>query len=376
MNLPEYAFLRTISEVAVLQAETPTDPDGFAEEFPGLGEIFRRAVKVYWMFPESSDPYPTDPFPWKYLTVQPVPFRLQDPKQRNGNWQWLQDPFLVLEGQRPLFMLPAQADIQDQLIVLALAKSCGAQIRMAETHFEGGNALWMGQKLLLGKDTILYNQPPSKEGDPWEIREKVELDFDPTQVGWIGDEVPLEQYPCQPCGYPASLQPFFHLDLFMMPAGVNSLGNPRIALGHLDDELTYGQSRDSSALIRQIREQLRRIEIQIRDSIHPQTEIIKVPLLLHLSDQQPRIFSPCNGLFESTSDGDRVILPDYCAGAPSRFWMPRLRMQQEKIRRIWHERGVRVEWMANGFFEDVERCGALHCRVKIIRRQTESSPWK
>lgn len=366
---PEYTKLNTIVEVAVLQSRTPHNADEFSKEFPGLEGAFRHPVKVYWLFPEDREAKAIGSFHLKNLEIQAVPFTLVDPQVRSGNWEWLQDPFLVVPGPKPLFIIPAQASIQDQLIVLALARHSEAVVRMAKTYFEGGNALWFGGELMIGKDTILQNEGAQAEIGHWEIMEAVEKDFFPLLLNWMGDILPVEKAGCQPCSESLTYQPFFHLDLFLMPAGVNAKGIPRLAVASLEDSLTEIRSREGRRLAEWMEEQFEQIIQQVRKTIHPEVEIVRVPLLAHFVDHQPRVFTPCNGLYESTARGERVILPDYTAQAPPRYWLPRLRLQQDLVEKTWRSQGVQVEWMSNGFFENVEKCGALHCRIKIIRRQ-------
>ncbi len=363
---PESTQLTTITEVAVLQARTPAQPDEFKQEFAGLGSAFRNPVKVHWLFPATTTGLAWEPFSWNQLQIQPVPFSLVDPGQRSGNWEWLQDPFMVVPGERPYFVLPQKVSIQDQLIVTALARSCGAYIRMANVHFEGGNALYWGKKILLGKDTLLHN--PGIGSDTWKCRKIIERDLAPAEVAWLGETIPQAKEKAQPCSEGFTYQPFFHLDMYLQPAGINGRGQPRIALASVEPSLTHAEDSTTQILAQRLSQQLEGCGEQLRTAYGEALEIIRLPLVLHLSPDQPRVFSPCNGLFESTRFGDRILLPDYSSGAPPRFWRPRLRKQRRLIEEIWEREGVQVHWIQNGFFEAVEKCGALHCRVKIIRR--------
>lgn len=364
---PESTQLTSITEVAVLQARTPAQPEEFHTEFAGLGAAFRHPVKVHWLFPEAEHNQNWAAFRWHELDIQPVPFALFQPDQKSGNWEWLQDPFMVVPGPRPSFILPKKAPIQDQLIVTALARSTGAYVRMANTHFEGGNALYWGNKILLGKDTLLHNT--ELYPDVWDRRDAIEKDLAPGEIVWLGATRARPKDPYQPCSEAFTYQPFFHVDLYLQPAGINGRGNPRIALAKVIPQLTMAEDSAAQILADQLSQQLEDCARQIRSAYGEQVEIIRLPLVLDLAPNRSKVCSPCNGLFERGKSGDRVLLPDYGQGAPDRFWTPLLKQHKRMLEEIWRQEGVQVDWIQNQFFEDIEKCGALHCRVKIIRRE-------
>ncbi|MEM0997535.1 MAG: hypothetical protein AAGN35_10665 [Bacteroidota bacterium] len=364
--------MSTISEVAVLQVRTPEHPEEFRSEFPGLEAVFPNPVRVYWLFPEMASRPRIAPFSWRHLTIHPVPFPRVDARVRSGNWEWLQDPFLVVPEDRPRFVIPAQATVQDQLIVTALARAAGAYVRMAGTYFEGGNLFWMGQHILAGRDTLLHNPALLAEGDLFSTQRRIEADFRPAVIHWIGDHLTQTRSPWQPCGEADSFQPFFHLDLYVMPAGRNLQGNARVAVADLPADLTDADGVAAQALVTRLRQQLARTEEQVRASAGPETEVIRVPMVLRCHASQPRVFSPCNGLYESTPAGDRILLPDYVTHAPVRYWRPRLKAQKRQIEALWEARGASVHWVTGNYFEDSDKCGALHCRIKIIQRVSTS----
>lgn len=159
-----------------------------------------------------------------------------------------------------------------------------------------------------------------------------------------------------------TIQPIFHIDMFITLGGRNSegkyqlvIGDPRMAATLLTQEVNWLATPDAFDEVAEI---LARIGF----------EVIRNPLpLVYVDDPELKLrkwyyASYNNALVEIKSKDERTIwLPTYGHGN----WQE-LTVTDKENKRIWEELGFRVI-MLDDFHPFAENAGAVHCIKKYIR---------
>ncbi|HEY4650779.1 MAG TPA: hypothetical protein VIG72_05160 [Pontibacter sp.] len=159
-----------------------------------------------------------------------------------------------------------------------------------------------------------------------------------------------------------TLQPIFHIDMFITLAGRNSKGKYQVVVGDtrsIADTLGHPYQLALPDAFDEIAETLSRIGF----------EVVRNPLpLVYVDDpakKQRKWYwaSYNNALVEITPEGRKTIwLPTYGHGN----W-PELKTADEENKRIWEELGFNVV-MLEDFHPFAENAGAAHCIKKYIRQ--------
>lgn len=353
-----------------MQANIPNSRNEISQLIQGLCSAFTEEVTIYWLHPSNGSIAP-EPFTLGKHKVIPVPLASNNNIQFNGHSEWIQDPFVILKSR---ILIPVQANEIDWEIARRLAMHANLLIQPVNIRFEGGNIFTLGDHLLLGKDILLQNginPPPSRNNEKTKsLKILLKKVFAVNQITWLGNQAPLNISSFNHFGQKASYQPFFHLDLFLLPLGTNGSGQPQFALASLENEFLHGFDDDNQADLQQIREALDSTETQIKRAFGSLAEVIRIPCLLMLAGKILRLMSHCNGHCEKGYNGRRVLLPDFEPGLHgSQLMKGLIRKLQSRVKELFTQKGIQAHFIAGDYFRKANNCGALHCETQIVQRK-------
>lgn len=143
---------------------------------------------------------------------------------------WAQDPFLVMEGAGgdPIFIEPwYYSGMGNQYIADVVAEQLGYFVAPTRFQFEGGNVRVGTDDILVGEDTFEDNwkayQKNKGEKSKSEFRHLLEqvikTNLNLSEIHWLGLSKHLELNNQLLGAEKETLQPFFHLDIFLAYAG-------------------------------------------------------------------------------------------------------------------------------------------------------------
>jgi hypothetical protein len=292
-----------------------------------------------------------------------------------GKVRWLQDPFVcALTQGAPTLVVPVQSNGLSKETVLRLAASLNWLVKPVPLHLEGGNILQLGEYLLLGKDLAYQNGIErvdtylSPKREPWAALEaQIQSAWGAKQLVWVGTDHEVRLPVVSTARVAPTWQPFFHLDLFLLPGGRSPEGNLRLFLGQLVNVEHLGLTEMHRQAFAQLETALDGLEVLLRAAI-PGLEIARLPILTFLQGSQLLVQSLCNGWVEVTPTTKQAFLPDYRPQdlPPAyRLTVDEAHLQAEQSLKAW---GFTTRWVEMNFPKLAQDGGALHCAVKVLVR--------
>lgn len=302
------------------------------------------------------------------LLPVPIYSRIDAPRGR-----WLQDPFLCLSGpERTELVVDKDADDFVRVAAFQIAAATGWTLRPVDLRFSGGNLLRLDDTLLVGKDLALENGIPAQDNflkpdkAEWEALEtKLATLLQVEKIVWVGLRRKFKPtIPPMGLGDP-TWQPFFHLDLFLLPGGRDAQGRLLILLGkptlnREDDDLACAQLKVLQSALDEVEANLRR---DISD-----LAIDYLPILIALQNERWLPLSYCNGWIDCTGADKTVYLPDFSGWEPTVATGYRIETIQAAAERTMENHGFSVRFVKMKFEEYLTDGGTLHCAVKVLKR--------
>lgn len=325
--------------------------------------------EVLWVYPHTPEAEQTiQNLPPR---IRPLPLHIPM-KQAGGHFRWIQDPFICSQtclGRE--LVLPASASIADKEACFQIAKVTGQVIRPVDLAFEGGNAIMLGDYLLLGRDIAYQNGIPrcgpflSPKPQPWRDLETRFLDLSGAkQIVWVG----LNKLFTPPFKSDAmispSWQPLFHIDLFLLPGGFTPQGHPRLFIA---DPLLPSHETCYHDKLHSLRQALEEVARNLLTDI-PNLEIVSLPMVITFVGSKATMFNLCNGWVEQTHDRLYAYLPHFYGDHYSPPVKQALRHSRLQATEILEQLGFTTHFVEMNFANLLEQAGALHCCTKILDR--------
>jgi hypothetical protein len=280
------------------------------------------------------------------------------------------------------FSFPRYAD---GLIADFVANATGLSNSQAPLYFQGGNILIGGDFFMIGADyparSLEYVgsvlSPDPGETRPQLIRRLYGEYLDATRtLHYVGSTIPVPnetQRAITVNGQPwtevlyfgnreGTVQPLFHIDMFLTLAGRGGSGKDRVLVG--DPRMAadiLGEPVQGHAMPEVFDNIARGLSRQ-------GFEVIRNPLpLVYLDDVERRervwyFATSNNALVAAVAGGGTVWLPTYGHGAWSE-----LSATDEQNTRLWQGLGFTVRHLAD-FHPFAENLGAVHCIKKYLKR--------
>lgn len=353
-----------IAEIAVMQSKQPNSRAEFSQRFGGLLTGFPDPVRFYWLHPGDIK---QGSFSAKQHEIVSVPLG-------KGQWKdtWIQDPIHIVlsaDGAKEEILLPVHASEEDWKIVRHLALAANMAIRPTNFYFEGGNLLQIGDWLLSGKDLLQQNQQimnsePRFEGLKKDILEACQV----SHLVCLGNETPFSFGHLPDSGHRESSQPFFHLDLFILPLGTTPSGQIQMGLAEIHPDFQIGIPDQGDKDLQKLKEALETVGRQLSSIPELPLEIVRIPVLMGMNGKMLQLYSHCNGYVDTRPNARLAILPEYLPGGNhNSIWRDRFRELQDQVEQTMLAQGIRPRFVEGDFIRQANDCGSLHCRTKVIR---------
>ncbi|MDX5483184.1 MAG: hypothetical protein LPK07_16005 [Hymenobacteraceae bacterium] len=301
---------------------------------------------------------------------------------------WAEDDFeLVHDKGGKLFMVQPHSNRRtaDELASYYAGREFGWERVKVPVYFEGGNILVgddffflganyavdtfhdLGELLVQDRDlnarkviTALYQQYLDQERTLYLIGSSLQLPAEEERSLTLNGEQWKERLYVK--NSEGTVQPIFHIDMFITLAGRNGegkyqvlVGDPRMASGLLGNNTCTWATTEA---FDDIAETLRKLGF----------EVIRNPLpLTYVDDENQKVrkwyFATSNNALVEVQEGKKTVwLPSYGHGN----WQE-LRLTDDKNREIWESLGFEVV-MLEDFHPFAEFSGATHCIKKYLRR--------
>ena len=355
-----------ISELVVVSsgAISPHNPEAaFSRLHSDLCHDMHPGTKIWWVYAGEQE----HPLPQFCLDgVEICPVKLPEIDSLAGHSRWIQDPFISVQTQAGLeLLLPVNAHAIDWTIVQQLAFVTGRVIRPVALPLEGGNILALDGRVLVGKD--LQVATPASVPDP-----EAELKFltGAKEVVPIGLKDPFKTKCLKFLQHEESWQPFFHLDLFLLPGGKQHDGKYLVFLGEVSREWTVGLKNQHASDFSRLQEALEEIKAQLEELRDPQIEVCRLPLPLSIGQNRVMTYSFCNGLAEQAGGKRRIWLPEFSISKRRRRLASILSSAAVEVRSRLGKHGIQTRFVHSDFTNTASEGGALHCSVKVLGRDT------
>lgn len=328
--------------------------------------------KILWMFTAEATTASFAPFEISGRAVLPIP--LFSKYEASGNFRWVQDPFYIANDSLGRYILmPSNAAPETKMLCLELAIYLQCRVKRTKLLFEGGNMLRIGNTMLVGKDTAFINKVEQQGAflnprqKTWlALENEVKMAFSTSHIIWIGLQRKISHGFEGPAFAPAtSWQPFFHLDLFLLPAANDPNGNPRMLVGKIENLNDEKLSINQRSQIAQIEQQLNEVIALITYEM-PQIKIARLPIITKVEGNRMAVQSLCNGWVESWGTQTKAFLPDFrnhLSSNQDAKQTERFQLEAEATLKAWN---IHCRWIDMGFRELSREGGALHCSVKIL----------
>lgn len=303
---------------------------------------------------------------------------------------WAEDGYAVTRGENKTyfaepFSFPRYAD---GLMAEFASNISDLENYQAPLYFQGGNILIGDNFFFIGadypKNSLQYvGQAIFQEPDetPTQLIKRLYSEYLDTskELFYIGSKIPVPSQKTEEItingetwrqvlfmgNKEGTVQPLFHIDMFISLAGRNSdgkyqilVGDPTIAADILDfpESLKYAMTEVFD-------------NIAFNLSKNPDFKVLRSPLpLIYADDTGSKTrywyFATANNcLVENYSDSKKVWLPTYGYGG----WTD-LAKTDNKNKEIWEGLGYTVEFLAD-FHPFAENLGAVHCIKKYLGRE-------
>lgn len=357
-------------EIAVALPEGLRKKEDWMLRLGGLCAAFPDPMLIYAAVPSTD----TDSISLDQHTVRPIPCPEEVFKANWGEMVWIQDLFAIC--CRHNIMVPSRSRVHERELIAKLARSSQMPLVEASFHFEGGNILHMGEDLLVGRNTLLLNGlDPQDHQYNFELEKRLEKDlldgFGGRRLLWIGSQMPMSLGKEWFQSSESTFQPFFHLDMFLLPIGRIASGEMAVALAEIRPEYIVCRPGKDVAALETIQSSLLEIRSQLENAGY---KVLDLPVAIGVSGSTPRIFSQLNGLSVPDSLGPRLVLPDY-SELPSGPWRSAVVDIQARSQAFLRNIGIDVNYLRGGYEKFGPRFGALHCTTKIIRQPNSHEIW-
>lgn len=353
-----------IAEMAVMQSKKPNSRAEFRQRFQGLLTGFPDPVKFYWLHPGENS---FDSFSEGRHEIVPVPLG-------KGKWNdtWIQDPIHIAtshDGAREEILIPVHSPEEDWKIVRHLALAANITIRPTNFYFQGGNLLQIGDWLFCGKDLMAQNeQIQNQHSEIGDLKKEIIEACRVKHLVCLGTETPFSFESLPKSGHHNSSQPFFHLDLFILPLGITPAGQIQIGLGEIHPDFQIGIPDHGIKDLKKLHEALETVGRQLTSIPDLSVEIVRIPVLLGMNGRMLQLYSHCNGYVDVLKNTRIAILPEYLPkGNHNSIWKDRFRRLQDDVEQRLLSHGIRSRFVDGDFLRQANDCGALHCRTKVIR---------
>lgn len=296
--------------------------------------------------------------------------------------RWLQDPFLCLnDGKQIELVVTRDADAFALDAGRRIAAATERSFRSVRLQFAGGNMLRLDDTLLVGRDLALDNGL-NVEGDfiapdkaAWAaLEQQIRTECRVEHIVWVGLKGKFEPG-IKPVGQLSeSWQPLFHLDLFLLPGGRSADGRLRLFLGEVHPVPDIYMDAAQEAALDSLRTALEEVREHLHDSLQG-LELLRMPIIIYPAANQLMVHSLCNGWLDRGPKGDWAYLPDYRkAKIPEQYAAAAASAHAVAESRLcaW---GIAARWVHMDFHQYAQDGGALHCAVKVLQRNHESSPY-
>jgi hypothetical protein len=289
--------------------------------------------------------------------------------------RWLQDPFLCLSGhERTELVVDKNADDFVRVAAFQIAAATGWTIRPVDLRFAGGNLLRLDDVLLVGKDLAFENLicEPSDFLVPnaaaWEaLKAKLRRLFQVEHIVWVGLERKFKPQ-IRPIGLDdLTWQPFFHLDLFLMPGGRDAEGRLRVFVGEIHPVTDIYTDVAQVGALDALRMALEEITAKLVHDL-PGLIVERLPILILSGPQRLNVYSLCNGWLDVGPHGGRAYLPDYRAAIGETQYALAIAQAHAAAEAKLLSLGIATIWVQMNFLEYASDGGALHCAVKVMHR--------
>lgn len=303
---------------------------------------------------------------------------------------WAEDGYAITrEGNKTYFAEPFSFPrYADSLMAEFASNISDLENYQAPLYFQGGNILIGDTFFFIGadypKNSLQYiNQAifPAANESPTQLIKRLYSEYLDTskELSYIGSKIPVPTQKIEEItvdgetwrqivfmgNREGTVQPLFHIDMFISLAGRNSQGKYQILVG--DPKM--------AAEILDFPESLEYAMTEVFDNIadniskNADFEVIRNPLpLIYTDDTDNKIrkwyFATGNNcLVENYSGNKKVWLPTYAYGQ----WTE-LVETDNKNKEIWESLGYTVEFLAD-FHPFAENLGAVHCIKKYLGRE-------
>jgi len=299
---------------------------------------------------------------------------------------WAEDAYCVSldrkDGQTFLVEPASFRRGDDALIADHVAAATDLETTLAELYFQGGNLLIGDDFWFIGADypanslKLGFIRPTAGESEAEAVRRVYGAKLDQNRTFQpIGSRVPVPAEASRPItiggepwdeilhagNHPGTVQPLFHIDMFMTLAGRSAEGRPIVLVG--DPTL-------AAEILKQ--EVSQQAMPEVFDDIADQLatlgfEVVRNPLPLVYDDDpgaRERVwyFATSNNALVQDGRTKSVWLPTY-GHAPWEI----LAATDEAMKEIWERLGFTVHQLPN-FHPFAAKLGAAHCIKKYLRR--------
>lgn len=346
-----------------------------AAQLGNLPKALPTDCEILWLMEPDASGQEVPHFVLDGKTVRPIPVSALS--LRGGRMRWVQDPYLCRRGDMgPELIISATAAPAAKEASIQIASVTGRVIRPVDLRFEGGNLLQLGDTLLLGRD-IAYQNGIVHQGKSLEPNEKawchlesrIRAAFGVQKLIWVGT-----QRQVQP-GLPScaisqtTWQPFFHLDLFLMPGGRDPAGHLRLFLGKVYPIGNIRMTPAETGAIQVLAEALDQIALQLACQL-PGLVLERLPILVSPGGGGLHIRSLCNGWVDIDAKQAIAYLPDFRKAEPEDQYEQIVQQAHLAAADTLGRCGFRLRWIDMNFNQLATEGGALHCAVKVLARTT------
>lgn len=299
---------------------------------------------------------------------------------------WTEDPFIVVNDDKgPLLVEPHSFHRRnDSLIPIFMDGINGSRRLRSPLYFEGGNTIVGDDFILMGADYAveslahLGNYTADDGISRVEKVMKMYNDYLDTRrkIFYIGSNIPVPEEASGLFSYkgglrkekyyrqnkPGSVQPVFHIDMFITPAGRGKDGRYRLVVG---DPALASEILGEKVSPYSIPEVFNDIANGLRANGF---DVYRNPLpLVYMDDERSFVrnwyfASANNALVEITGNSKMIWLPCYGFGD----WSYLHKTDEANIT-IWKNLGFEVI-VIEDLHPLAEHSGSLHCIKKILRR--------
>ena len=340
-----------------------------------------------------------------YLSPQSLATYNLMPADRSKLSLWIQDYFISLQNKndiRPGIRLVedrkrsrTNGDQANSLDKYFSKKHLGQDsiLIKSQLDFKGGNILFIGKYVLIGKDTL--NGIPQQEFE--EQFQKI-TGIAPEQIIWLGDDSPIlkpnlgKTWEGEEFNWidSQSCQPIYHLDLFITPAGKDEFGRYRLLIGN-----PIYKGKQNLPIFRYSAEQIEMLVSHLEN--YSDLVIYRNPLPLSFADSTDKngkkrrvwffaSYNNCLVQWDTNPHNCCVWLPSYgydssnewCgykrAGEHDKYGRnrPDLKEYDEANEQLWRSLGFEVIKLTNYLPLAVNR-GAVRCITKVLYRNQLST---